>query len=203
MTASIDLQKFCAGGDDQRTHLRQPWRAPVGIVATDGAVLIVVSETTGDVAEYRPGVHPNVSKMLNDNPVSGPWIALDSIELPPKTVCVRCNGGGQLWTLECPDCGGDGEFDHGSHNYTCRECNGAGVMRDSSPFDGAYPGTCQDCRGDGAAIQPVELPGGTCFQRRYLALLADLPGCEIAPPSTWKAARFRFDGGEGLLMPCR
>jgi hypothetical protein len=200
MTASIDLQKFCAGGDDQRTHLRQPWRAPVGIVATDGAVLIVVRETTGDVPEYRPGTHPNVSKMLNDNPASSPWIALDSIELPPKTVCGRCNGGGTLWVRECDECDG-GEFEHGSHTYTCRNCSGFGARRLSQPFDGAHPETCRGCRGDGAAIQPVELPGGTCFQRRYLALLAELPGCEIAP-SGRQAARFRFDGGEGLLMPC-
>lgn len=202
MTASIDLQKFCAGDTDPRTHLRQPWRDPVGIVATDGAVLIVVRETTGGVAEYRPGTHPKVSKMLNDNPASSPWIALAGIELPPKTLCGRCNGGGTLWVLECDECDG-GEFEHGSHTYTCRECNGAGERRRlTHPFDGAHPETCWYCRGDGGAIQPVELPGGTCFQRRYLALLADLPGCEIAPPSTWKAARFRFDGGEGLLMPC-
>ena len=49
---------------------------------------------------------------------------------------------------------------------------------------------------------------GVSFRIKYLRLLAKLPGCEIGP-NKWTTtdrskippSRFRFEGGDGLIMP--
>jgi hypothetical protein len=43
--------------------------------------------------------------------------------------------------------------------------------------------------------------GEQYFQNKYLRLIRTLPGAEIGTTKGMKAARFRFDGGDGLVMP--
>ncbi len=45
--------------------------------------------------------------------------------------------------------------------------------------------------------------GDLKFSRRYLRWLRALPSCQIGLNDAGDPARFRFDGGEGLLMPRR
>lgn len=63
---------------------------------------------------------------------------------------------------------------------------------------------CEDCGG----TFKVELwgvgidLGDSRFALRYLRLLKTLPNCKISPNGQ-KQAPFKFDGGDGLLMPMR
>lgn len=65
------------------------------------------------------------------------------------------------------------------------------------------PDPCEDCRGAGVVekIKSVDI-NGVPFQRKYLALIKALPGCTISPSGQYPAW-FKFNGGDGLLMPMR
>lgn len=36
--------------------------------------------------------------------------------------------------IECPDCDGRGKFDHGSHEYECKECDCSGIIEKEAEF---------------------------------------------------------------------
>jgi len=65
-------------------------------------------------------------------------------------------------------------------------------------------GGCDECNftGKDELYTPVSV-AEQCFQAKYLRLLRTLPGAEIGPTYEMNAARFRFDGGDGLIMPCK
>jgi len=82
----------------------------------------------------------------------------------------------------------------------CSECDGRGYRHDCPDCTCA----CEDCWGTGKdeVIQPVPVLGAS-FARRYVALIYALPGnlfgaLGVTPKSPMF---FRFDGGEGMLMP--
>ena len=71
---------------------------------------------------------------------------------------------------------------------------------------------CCDCLGDGEIddLPCAECNGtgktkidGISFSDVYLSWIAELPNAKIAPTGFTTPARFKFDGGEGLLMPMR
>ena len=68
---------------------------------------------------------------------------------------------------------------------------------------GGKNGGCDECdwTGHEEPFTAVRV-GDQFFQARYLRLLLRLPGVMIG--TTWgiNAARVRFDGGDGLIMPC-
>jgi hypothetical protein len=83
----------------------------------------------------------------------------------------------------------------------CDECGGQG--RKFRDVDGiTWERECDGCNGSGK-IHPVETHeiNGVKFQVKYLFLLHQLPNCEISPVDNKTPAWFKFDGGEGLLMP--
>jgi len=82
---------------------------------------------------------------------------------------------------ECPDCGGTGMVKPYGKKIKCDECNG----------EGKYP-----------LHASIEI-GGVNFSDVYLSWIAELPGAEIGPLGPEDPARFRFTGGDGLLMPRR
>ena len=63
---------------------------------------------------------------------------------------------------------------------------------------------CLYCHGSGKEYQGQVYVNDIPFQANYLHVLRDnLPSCEIAPMGQGKAARIRFEGGDGLVMPMR
>jgi len=80
---------------------------------------------------------------------------------------------------DCEECGGSGRIDFAGINNRCQECSGKG----KTP------------RHIGVEV------GGIPFSDVYLSWIAELPGAEIGPMGPLEPARFRFKGGEGLLMP--
>jgi hypothetical protein len=69
---------------------------------------------------------------------------------------------------------------------------------------GGQPGGCDECDWTGRfePFTPVRV-GDQFFQAKYLRLLRTLPGVKIGPTFEMYAARFQFDGGDGLIMPCK
>jgi hypothetical protein len=72
---------------------------------------------------------------------------------------------------------------------------------------------CPDCRcerreccGTGKAItrhfKTTQIGSGS-YNSKYVSWLQWLPNAEIGQPYKRKPLSFRFNGGEGLLMPCR
>jgi hypothetical protein len=64
---------------------------------------------------------------------------------------------------------------------------------------------CTSCSGTGrlTKLETVKI-GYAVFQARYISWLQSLPNLEVAKHRGGiEPLRFRFDGGEGLLMPCR
>jgi hypothetical protein len=83
----------------------------------------------------------------------------------------------------CGRCCGDGYYD-------CECCD--------------HERECPDCGGSGMiAPKTSTLISGARFDDRYLALLGSLPNCQIGITGQYTAARIRFDGGDGLLMPLK
>ncbi len=80
----------------------------------------------------------------------------------------------------------------------CTDCEGSGKDDDNE---------CPECGGTGKVeeyISPCYLKiGNQSFAEKYLYLIQGFPNVQIGPVTGGIAARIKFDGGEGLLMPVR
>lgn len=86
--------------------------------------------------------------------------------------------------VDCASCGGGTESIHDCPNCNC-ECD-----------------TCGD-QGE-IEVQTTCEVNGTIFDTKYVRLIQTLPGVMFptSPPKD-VGAKFTFDGGEGMVMPCR
>ncbi len=210
MNTTIDLSPFCARPLDPCSWLHSPWRCSEGLCATNGAMLICVPDdgrqVPGEPNPAGPAMVTSLKARLAEiEKTDAAWREAKSIALPEKKVCRHCQGVGHRYVKQCNECKGHGEFDHGSHTYECKECNGAGDVT-GGPSDDKME--CTSCSGYGEAFVPVLVHSGgdeasSYFQRSYLARLAALPKCRICVTGPTDAALFIFDGGWGVLMPCR
>jgi hypothetical protein len=85
-------------------------------------------------------------------------------------------------------------------NYEmCSACDGDGYMDDQDPDD-----DCPRCDGDGQTLMPFILVDGMRISLRYDSAVRALPGpIEFAHEtrSGPTAVCFRFNGGQGMVMP--
>jgi hypothetical protein len=87
-----------------------------------------------------------------------------------------------------------------SPEVDCEKCDGRGTKHDC-------PGCsckCEHC--DGTAVEPEKFTVGIgegIFSAKFLRLILGLPGVELGPIHSREPMPFRFEGGEGLLMPMR
>lgn len=203
----IDLTRFSAQ-DDIRSYLNQPFQEDGHAFATDGVIALMI---IGGAEDGMPQAH---EKMAGKIPrlieqTSGYQTVLPlSLKGSRPAKCPECHGKGRITKTMCEDCDGEGEFDHGRHTYTCRECDGIGT--DTAPATEGAPGAvfCGECKGSGWLSRLVTLSGDNglfyTFQEKYLRLALSLPGCRILVGNdVTSAARLEFDGGKGILMPCR
>lgn len=207
----ITLQKFCGNADDAR--IGRPWSADGWTMATNGHVLVRVPRIDG--VEENPMapliVGSAVGSVLSQEPEE--WVYFTDVPEPALVVCPVCSGDGSV--LLCPECDGAGvvEFETRFNDYgefECLSCRGSGkvskvtlsLMVGISMDDAAC--SCERCQGRGTVWddKPVEV-SGVLFGDRYLALIGALPEVEIGVFGPENAARFRFRGGDGLLMPRR
>lgn len=181
------LLKFC-NTDDER--LKTPYSIGDYTYATDGMILIRVPL----MAEYpENSIAPDPEKLDYEKPEK--WYPVENIKMPREVDCDFCEGQGR--NFECPECDGKGIV-WLLNNYSrypdidCNSCDGSGVIK-----------FCEECDGTGKGSRqkkPMNFNGVT-FDQRYLALLSELPNCEIGLISKTATTPFRFDGGSGSIMP--
>lgn len=175
---SVDLLKFCSK-DESRFHLHSPFSKGQWTYATNGHLAIRVAHT--DVPENTKA--PDCEKLFATAIEKGepPWVDLPPFKLERKR-CSDCKGTGFL------DENGESCSEHSKDGYECENCEGGVIY-------------------SGRAIVKAE-KGDVVLAARYLDLLKDLPGIKIGvcgdeSKRIDKPIRFKFDGGDGLLMPIR
>jgi hypothetical protein len=187
-----DLMPFC---EASRKGIAQPWSAGDYTYATNGRVLIRIPRL-GDVPECA--LAPKAAQLFNQErgQVKRQLAEINFIFIP-EIFCPYCNGAGKL--TECPECHGDGKVIatnfHNDYEVDCATCGGTGK-----------PPLCEICVGTGKIIsdEPHKV-GKSWYQKIYLELLKTLPDCVLyeSYPKPLSPAYFRFNGGDGLLMPMR
>lgn len=191
------LQQFC---DHGREDIAVPFSVRSDTYATEGKILLRVPRIA-DVPEKISPFAIKIGELFSNVDVSASEAALVEIPELPDDVpepCRQCNGSGHISV--CPECDGDGEVDvendyHTYYALTCKTCDGSGAIAGSK-------GKCHACNGTGKATSKITVTiGPASFQHKYLLALKKMAGARIAPLTPHAAAYFRWDGGDGLLLP--
>jgi hypothetical protein len=196
------LQTFCAV-NDSREHRNKPHRIGDFVYALNGYMVIrvpfelVTGIEAGSLSSAAPESNQYVYLFDNRKPVG------ERIEIPKpvrtvENTCLRCDGKGKDYEARhCEDCNGNGEFTHGEHIYSCKECDGSGKKANYKEISL----TCDTCLGslfDKYKAAPV---GKHYYDMRYLAIASALPNVRIeaSPEKDTSLVKFFFDDGEGFI----
>ena len=173
----MDLRDFCYQSDGAiRYKIDKPWSKGVYTYATNGHICIRVPR---DAAVPERKESPNAERLFSEAHVRGEpeWS-----DIPPHKIkrkrCDQCNGTGYYIDYDLTSCSADTE--------NAEKC-----------------GCEQGYRLSGYA--KIRGPKGeVAIASKYLALIASLPGAKIgATGGESDTVLFKFDGGEGLVMPVR
>lgn len=201
----IDLKPFC-GRDDPREYLNHPWQENGATFATNGHIGIQIKEMRADAVPVHATMAGRIEKLLRNAAANTIPLEIEFPSEAPKT-CGHCGGARFVVARDCDECDGDGWFEHGSHTYDCKECRAQGEIHRPAKPEEADAKECWVCEGSGAISRTVWLKayGVTYgFQEKYLRRLVALPSVRLfVSPDNTKEARFDFEGGSGVLMPCR
>lgn len=193
----IDLYKFVNG---KQESLCAPATIGGWTYATNGQIIIRVPFSDGCALHTPPPKFPSMDRLPWDHANLDGWVDMPDIS--------------GLENEECPVCSGSG------HVLICPECSGVGVLHFSN-FYNEYDVECKTCGGE------EEIPGGendVCCTKckstgkvfaeiyvgwhrgkvnpHYVLMLSALDNVEFSTHGDInEVIRFRFDGGEGLLMP--
>jgi hypothetical protein len=193
----IDMAQFCATRDT-RKHLFSPFRLNGFIYATDGEIAIRIPDDGSEVADCESGLEKIEHFFQMPENILFQQIPLLNITLK----CAECSGTGfvNYVHVDCDECDGEGVFKHGAHDYDCKECNGSGEYRSVTL---GSKNECNQC--DGSGNQPIQAVaiGNTFLNHKYLVKMNNLPNCTIATNGKIERSYFKFDGGSGVIMPCR
>ena len=190
------LEKFCDPLEG-RDITKSPFNYGGYTWATNGRIMVRVPLIAG----ARDADYKAAADMFGDGMV-GTGIALPTIPPPVLEPCLECGGKGFYQERKCPNCHGEGEIECATcgHESDCDRCKSTGYIPDLT----APKEPCEDCGGTGQKETLVSSEVGiTHFRNRYLRLIADLPGFEFQAHALDMPGRFRWDGGEGMLMPVR
>lgn len=173
--------------------------------ATDGYILLRVEEELEGVKE-RPDFAAKLAivESLFTGQFEEPLRLSELLTSEQKEACPECDGTGTV--SPCPECDGEGEIEYDSswnvYTLECASCNGTGTISDGSPGE-----DCENCEGTGkVSIRTLVTIGNGKFDNRLLnKLINNLPESTTISPSEnhLKAAVLKWEGGEGLIMPCR
>jgi hypothetical protein len=195
--STVDLMRF-AGKSDPREYMRQPIPYPGGAYTTNGHVMVFLAGATAE-AVTLPAKMEAVANEYRQKALdcAGPWTAATALPLVGDRQCWECEGRGRIRSHICDECDA-GTFVHGSHTYTCMECDGEGDIVEPADTGGDECGLCGGC---GIQPEPVQIGDVTNvgLSTKYLYQLRELPDCELS----WadNVIAFRFTGGFGVVMP--
>lgn len=209
MTRLRLLKRFCEPAESSRDYLKEPFRDEQHAYGTDGKIMVRVP-LVGVEGEIPPG-SCHVFELIYDNleraiRTRGKWIRLHALG---TNQCQTCRGSGVLW--ECRACSGVGSglylHDGRSETVDCDVCLGNGVVSYREGVD-AEPSKCHACGGSGEVLaEESRLVGTALLACCLLERLMKLPGLVMKAPRRrcdhGVPVLFRFDGGEGMIMPLR
>jgi len=184
--------------DECYSRLESPWSEGKWTYASDGFILVSVRQLMGIEGANKFHIRIAGSELEKQLEAEGDWLPLPEIKAEGK--CPVCDGSGESY--QCPRCY-DGS---GDCMGDCPYCDGEGwVSREKAGMLAELGGeTCRACYRAGMDLKnKVMRIGGVYFQARFIALLRGLPLPLISVRGEGRAARFTFDGGDGLLMPVR
>lgn len=207
MSDTIDLSKF-VDRHDFRPYCREPMRLKDGrVVATDGRTIACPDVYAGDVSaliEAPANIDQAIVQHLAGVDAATKWAPISSLAFPEQQACQHCGGSGSMVRRECPDCDGEGEFDHGSHTYECKACGGDGFVESrAATRDDPDADSCVYCGGEGVGGRAVymDVPGmpkGTGVDAR---LMSRFPA--DAEFAAGNSVLMRGNGWRGVVMPLR
>jgi hypothetical protein len=142
------------------------------------------------------------------------WLPVPAVTVKSEP-CTQC--GGTDKAVECPECKGAGYvvFSTDFNDYDgpeCKTCNGSGQISESGYahlknrmlwLAESKPVGCDNCINGRIWPMAGEVVGNAKFHVRLLDLIGKLPQVEIGVLGELDISRFRFAGGDGLIMPMR
>jgi hypothetical protein len=187
-----DLQKFCEPGNPR---MATPFSFGSYTLATNGHILIRVARLS-DIPERADAIPlERVNQHFISPIIQQDHYPLPDFPAPEKHPCKECRGKGKDYT--CPECDGDGEIEwdtnYNSYSTECKLCLAERIIH----------GICPVCNGSGYYYKPESLLiGAQFYDKRYLAMIRDLPDSRFAPGhSTKEPGHFVFTDGDGIVMP--
>ena len=194
------LERFCNKNNPQYSI---PFNGHGYTMACTGYMAVRVSGVRDqypndvDLAAKINGLFPGVQEMLTSLDLTE---LLDVDSLRAVLPCPKCRDRKNS-IIVCPECDGSGEAEasnsYSDYEVECATCQGSGKC------------VCDECGGVGEITNEdaVEVLGVT-FKVKNLSVILGLPGvhfflngCEAGYKNK-RPAYFRFDGGEGILIPC-
>jgi hypothetical protein len=203
------LRRFCAGADDDRENLRQPYSQGAHTYACNGHIAVRVQRIDGVPDSDKPNMAAVFDGPFAKATEFAPLPPLDN-DSPYREVCKPCNGKGQVRpTKQCHVCNGTGECKCGEcgHTHDCLRCRGRGEVNVGE----LRP--CAECNGLGAfpamfvqAVATIQYTEFYCLRKSNYEKIATLPNVTIGNPfgghgcsSKLWSMPFRFEGGEGVV----
>jgi hypothetical protein len=198
----MDLNSFCCKDETHRHYnIDAPYSQGEWTYATDGKILIRVPRLPEITNEKGPKSEPLFNEAML-RPVTV-WQSLPPFELGVEN-CEWCSGTGYM--VECPKVLNAPKCANGE-SKECQIYNDDCLKSCLPTNKCAIP--CEDCNGTGKVKDPgnIIMAGSVDEEVRvsaiYLDMIKDLPNVMIAPYDWHSAIRFKFDGGEGLIMPMK
>lgn len=196
----MNQQKLCAFTDPDNPKICAPFSFGGYSYATNGHILVRVLRLA-DVPEWD-ALNEKMTVLFDavDLPaVNAALVEIPDFDQPAPEVCIICKGVGKV--SNCPECDGEGEvtLDNDYHSYECEclTCFGEGKVFGNDAI-------CYACNGTGKKKTFAKVPVGmTFFSSHYLTMLKELPGIKVSVTSELGPQYFKWDGGDGLLMPMR
>ena len=182
---NLDQLKTYCSTDIQRKWVTKPFTVGDFTFATDGRILFRVP-AIAEVPEDPDATKGSKGVMaMLDKDVVNEYKPLPPFEPREPGPCPGCDGRGKSEWVECPDCTERIHLD--GQTIVCLECGGLG--RRLKHDDGNIH------------LLSVDL-GGTWISVKYYEILSKLPKLTIATNmDATGPLHFKFDGGDGLLMP--
>ena len=206
------LERFCCA-DKGKENICRPWSTVNYTYSTDGHIMVRVPRMTDiEANETAPDVERNpYSPMFDREPEK--WVDVPEVDYE-ATTCPHCNGTAK--GIVCPECEGDGIVYLSSAFNTydkqdCKTCKGQAQLS-VAQFEEfktrhryksiGIEESCDKCCGTGKVwTLEGKVVNGVNINLKFLSLLGKLPNAKLGTFEPMTVTRFKFDGGDGLLMP--
>lgn len=201
----IDIKRFCAT-NDIRQFLNQPFKLDGRVVASNGHVIIVVTDEGNNNYEELSHNRDGVLKTVKRIEAVTQWHALDkdSLTFPELSECGVCKGMGKAIKEDCEECDGEGEAvaenDFSTYHVKCASCDGEGYHSTPSDIE-----TCPCCYGEGTVYPQWSRVSvmGRDFHSNYLRLIINEPDLQVNVNAEAGILFFKTAGAVGAINGMR